>query len=162
MNSPELLSSLEDVLSEDSFTTYLHPHNELKPKILAACFTRLQEIKLVFYLFIFLHLPKTFQEICGQGYLWSLQPHPQCVCLCRGALVAWCSLLHISSLRGSCLSSLGGAEGFRNMLSIHLDLIELLPRIDCRCVPTKLLVALARSSQIGATFKWERSSILPL
>ena len=29
MNSPELLSSLEDVLSEDSFTTYLHPRRPL-------------------------------------------------------------------------------------------------------------------------------------
>ena len=90
-----------------------------------------------------------------------------CVCVYSEELwwLCWCIflrcefhicntvLVHISSLRESCLSSLVGAEGFRNIFSIHLDLIELLSRIDCWSVPTKLLVELARSSQIGATFK---------
>ena len=87
-------------------------------------------------LFVFLYLPKIFEEMCGQGYL----SQPGCVCVYSEELwwLCWCILLrcefhicntvlvHISSLRESRLSSLVGAEGFRNIFSIHLDLIELL------------------------------------
>ena len=74
--------------------------------------------------------------MCGQGYL----SQPGCVCVYSEELwwLCWCIflrcefhicntvLVHISSLRESRLSSLVGAEGFRNIFSIHLELIELL------------------------------------
>ena len=97
-----------------------------------------------------------------------------CVCVYSEELwwLCWCIflrcefhicntvLVHISSLRESRLSSLVGAEGFRNTFSIHLDLIELLSRIDCWSVPTKLLVELAGQARLEPLSNREHSPII--